>query len=185
MKKEDCDDEMNKYRDMVYKFVNRQWKICKESRREDIEFEDIEGEAWWVYAHCLRNFDAKKGMKFSTYLYQNLHSRLRDYCKVTMKPITSYPIFDEDDNGDTFEERLRAREESDITPFMAEAKEKLSYEAYKVLEYIVGWQWISEFHKTKPSLSQISSVTGFPSIVVNDAMSEIKMFWNDVGYKVA
>ena len=176
------DPQMESVRRMVYKFVNHQWKWCVANRRDDIEFEDLEGEAWWVYSWCLSNFDGKKGMKFETYLYMNLKSRLKDYCTVTMKPISRYPLYSDDDDGDKFEESIAADSrngDAENAELMADAKEWLSYEGYRVFEYIVSREWECRGHSTKPSSLQIRNKTGFPSIVVDDAMSEIREFWQE------
>lgn len=178
------DDLMKECKNMIYKLVNNQWDKLQKCKRADIEFEDLEGEAWWIYSWCLQNYKEGKGTKFTTYLYQQLKGRLHDYCKVTMKPITRYPIIDEE-NEDKFEEMIVSHEVPDCKELYDEADEYLSYEAKTVLKYIVSREWENENHKKMPCKSQIKEFTGFSNGLVSDIMSELKTFWNEHGYMVA
>ena len=46
----------------------------------DMEYEDVEAQAYLIYCMAVQNYRIGKA-SFLTYLYSNLHGRLRDYCR--------------------------------------------------------------------------------------------------------
>ena len=75
-------------KNMIYKLALTAYRT--HSSRKDVQFDDVHSEAMLIYAMCLKNYDASKGMKFTTYLYTNLKGRLNDFYRCTMKPIEHY-----------------------------------------------------------------------------------------------
>lgn len=174
---------------------NMIWKLAleryqKESRkRPDLEFDDILAEGMCIYSTCLTTYKEGKGMKFSTYLYQNLYARLRDYCQFTMRKYHHY----EDFNLVGRDGSVKQYEETIVSPdynlnneeLLAAAKEELSYEAIQVFKYILSRQWEGTRQKTKPTDAYLAKHFGYSPELVQSVMYEIKMFWNNIGWCVA
>ena len=172
-------------KNMIYKLVDRKYHQMK-FQRPDIQFDDLMSEGYLIYSWCLKNYKGNKGTKFSTFLYQNLLGRLKDFYNCTLKPITHYEDMNFDDDDDSrYENRLEYDYQSDNSELMEVAKDKLSYEGYKVFEYIVSCKWHNAGNRTNPSEAVIAHNVGLPRIVVSSVMGEIKEFWNKIGYAVA
>ena len=126
-------------KNMIYKLAKERFNLNKKNR-PDVEFDDVLGEAYCIYSYCLVNYKGNKGMKFTTYLYQNLLSRLRDYYLRTLKPISHYEdinLVGKDGSVKRYEENIASPNyEIDNEVLFKTAKEELSYEGFIVFKYI-------------------------------------------------
>lgn len=176
---------------------NMIWKLALErfnknkKRRPDVEFDDVLGEAMSIYTMCLENYDGKKGMKFTTYLYQNLVGRLVDFYRFGMREFIHYEDmnFDNDTSKEKrYEDNIESRD-YDIDDFTKEllrvAKEELSFEGYQVLQYIISRDWENSRQKQYPRNAYITHRFGYSPEIVESILSEIKHFWNNIGWMVA
>lgn len=177
-------------KNMIWKSALEVYDLAVTSyKRNDLEFEDILSEAYLIYSMCLQNFKGNKNNKFSTYLYTNLWGRLRDYCRVTIKPIYHY----EDKNFTNKDGEVSRYEESIISPeyeidnadLMKLAKEELSYEGFVVFQYIVKREWEVGNKRTFPTNGSLAKHFGYTIDIMNSIMGEIRQFWNRTGWQVA
>ena len=181
-------------KDSMFESVkNMIWKLALErfskEKRPDMEFDDVLAEAYWIYSMCLANFDEGKGMKFTTYLYQNLKARLRDYYRGKMKPLIRYEEF----NVEGKDGSVKSYEDSLVSPdynmndveLMQSAKEELSYEAFQVFKYILSREWESPRQKVKPTNACLAKHFGYTMELIESIMEEIGEFWNRTGWMVA
>ena len=174
-------------KNMIWKLALDRYNLVKKTR-PDIQFDDLLGEGMLVYSTCLTTFKGNKGMKFSTYLYQNLIARLRDYCNHTMRKIEHYEDFNsktKEQDTVRFENRIAAKEESDEEELFALAEEELSYEAFCIFKYIVSREWETPHHRKRPNTQQIARAFGYREEIIDSVMSEIRAFWNKSGWMVA
>ena len=171
---------------MIYKLVDRKYHKMK-FKRPDVQFDDLMSEGFLIYSMCLANYKGDKSAKFTTYLYTNLVGRLDDYYHCTMKKIVHYEDFNLNDSDDEerFENQLVSNYDLNNSDLLVCAKENLSYEAYKVFEFIVSCKWQNAGNRSNPSDAVIAKAIGLPRIVVSSVMGEIKQFWNKTGYAVA
>lgn len=182
--------DFEKYANMIYKLALREYNGRKKER-PDVQFDDVYSEGLMIYTVCLKEYDGSKGMKFSTYLYQNLWGRMADFYECSLKPITHYEDFKLNDSGEKtirYEDTLIATnyEIDDRTKELIEsAREYLSYEGFKVFEYLISFEWVSKKAKVKPNVKAISQKFGYEPAIIDSIMSEIKVFWNKEGWKVA
>ena len=177
-------------KNMIYKLArDRYYKVSK--NRPDLEFDDILGEAMCIYSTCLTTYDKSKGMKFTTYLYQNLIARLRDFTKFGLREIHHYEDFKPSGKNTTevsYESMIPSMNYDLQSEIMECAKQELSYEGFNVLKYILGREWDNAFGKRrvlKPSVSSMCCRFGYSEEIMHSILYEIKMFWNKIGYKVA
>ena len=181
-------------KNMIYKLARDRYNLMKK-RRADVEFEDVLSEAMYVYSLCLTTYKNGKGMKFSTYLYQNLVARLRDFYNHTFKEFITYEDWNMT-NGDRssaadykrYEDNIISREyeiDEHTEEFLEVAKEELSYEGYIVLKYIVSMEWQKGRTKNLPANTWLANHFGYSLELTNSIMSEIRNFWNEQGYLVA
>lgn len=190
MTKENSD--FKQYVNMIFKLARKTYRH-NVLKRPDVQFDDVYSEGMLIYSRCLKEYSNSKGMKFSTYLYMNLEARLNDFYKCTMKPIEHYEDFViEGGVGGKpirYEETLTDSryEENDLRTkdLMETAKAELSYEGYKVFEYILSYEWVGKKAKTRPSVKSITEKFGYTPEIVDSIMGEIKSFWNKDGWQVA
>ena len=183
-------NEFEKYANMIYKLALREYHGRK-AERPDVQFDDVYSEGLMIYTVCLKEYDGSKGMKFSTYLYQNLWARMADFYKCGLKPITHYEDFKLNENGEKsirYEDTLT----SDIyeidertKDLIDSAKEYLSYEGFQVFKYIISYEWVGKKAKVKPNVKSIAQKFGYSPMIIDSIMGEIKQFWNKEGWKVA
>ena len=176
---------------------NMIWKLAldrfnkNKKRRPDVEFDDVLGEAMMIYTNCLENFDGNKGMKFTTYLYQNLVGRLVDYYKFGMREFSHYEDMNfKDDSGKDkrYEDNIESCNydiSSQTNELMITAKEELSYEGFQVFKYIIGREWENARQKCYPRNAYMCKRFGYTPEIMESIMSEIRHFWNKIGYAVA
>lgn len=152
--------------------------------RPEVTYDEVMAEGYYIYTLCLSTFDETKGMKFTTYLYMNLTARLKDFYNFTMKKIQSYEEFNKfSKNGEDmpFEECIESNyDEHDemMKQFFEEAREALSYEANKLLKYIISREWETPSNRSKPTNGQITKRFGYRKELIECLMSEIENFWH-------
>lgn len=175
-------------KNMIYKMALDRYNQNKK-RRPDVEFDDVLGEAYCIYSYCLANYKGNKGMKFTTYLYQNLLSRLRDYYLRTLKPISHYEdinLVGKDGSVKRYEENISSPDyDIDNEELFQTAKEELSYEGFVVFKYIVRREWEVGKRRMFPTNSGLAKHFGYSIDIINSIMCEIKQFWNKTGWQVA
>ena len=179
-------------KNMIWKLALSRYNKNKK-RRPDVEFDDVLGEAMTIYTECLHNFDGSKGMKFSTYLYQNLLGRLADYYKFGIREMIHYEDMnlkdgDSDVDSKRYEDNIISCDYSisdSNKELMAAAKEELSYEGYQVFKYIISREWENARQKCAPRNSYIHKKFGYSHEIVESIMSEIGQFWNRQGWMIA
>ncbi len=176
---------------------NMIWKLALErfnknrKRRPDVEFDDVLGEAMCIYSLCLQTYEGNKGMKFTTYLYQNLLGRLADYYDFGIRELNHYEDLNfTDDSGKDkrYEDNLVSPDYnvSDSTKELIQAaKEELSYEGFQVFKYIISREWENSRQKCYPRNSYICKRFGYSPEITQSIMSEISHFWNKIGWQVA
>ncbi len=176
---------------------NMIWKLAldrfnkNKKRRPDVEFDDVLGEAMCIYSQCLENFNGNKGMKFTTYLYQNLLGRLADFYDFSMREMSHYEDMNfTDDSGKDkrYEDNIVScnYDVSESTKELIQiAKEELSYEGFQVFKYIISREWENSRQKCYPRNSYICKRFGYSPEITQSIMSEISHFWNKIGWQVA
>lgn len=175
------DEDMKMYENLVYKLALDRYNKMHNTRK-DVELDDVVGEAWWVYSWCLKNYQAGKGMKFSTYLYMQIRGRLADFYKIQSKPMNLYSdmnIMSEGEEKEYIE--TIPKDYSDHSKIgyeiLEEAKEELSYEGYITLAYILSRKWQSRPTIRKPTPAALKKGTGYPPEVLQSILGEIKGYF--------
>ena len=184
--------EFEKYANMIYKLALREYHGRK-AERPDIQFDDVYSEGLLIYTMCLKEYNSNKGMKFSTYLYQNLWARLADFYKCGLKEIKHYEDLQSGKYTDgnkpvRFEDTLTADNyeiDEKTKDLIESAREYLSYEGFQVFKYIISYEWVGKKAKVKPNVKSISQKFGYSPMIIDSIMGEIKQFWNKEGWKVA
>ena len=179
-------------KNMIYKLALERFNINKKNRT-DVEFDDVLSEAYCIYAQCLTTFEGDKGMKFTTYLYQNLVARLRDYYEHSHKKLLHYEDFNFSNNhsgNDTFrfEDNLVSPDYNiDLmnNELLELAEKELSYEAIVTLKYILSRKWETKTKRTFPKNSVLANRLGYTPEIMDSIMNELKSFWNNKGVFVA
>ena len=173
------DERFISCKNMIYKLALQRWNAMK-SKRKDVEFEDVLSEAYWIYSWCLKNWKEGAGSKFTTYLYTQLRGRLADYYKIQAKLMNLYEditIGDEEESKSVIETVSKEYDLSaELTEFLDDAKEVLSYEALTVLKYLLSWEWKSQSKHKVPSNGILCKHFGYPPDVMGSVMGEIKKF---------
>ena len=123
-------------KNMIWKLALQRYNAMRRSR-PDVDFDDVLGEGMLIYCRCLKEYDSGKGMKFSTYLFQNLRGRLSDFYKFSVKKMDRYEDWN-DKGSDGLDEESRRFEDTIVSPdydiskrtdeLLKEAKKELSYE---------------------------------------------------------
>ena len=177
-------------KNMIYKLALDRYNLMKK-KRADVEFDDVLSEAMYIYSLCLTTYKNGKGMKFSTYLYQNLLARLRDYYKFTFKRFYNYEdmnFVDKEGETSRYEDNIISRK-YEIDEYSQElikvAEKELSYEAIVVLKYILSMKWQSAKVKNFPSNIRLANHFGYSMGLTESIMGEIKRFWSNIGWQVA
>ncbi len=57
------------------------YKIAWKFNRDDLDFDDLVGEASFAYARAMHDFDPKRPAKFSTYCWTQMRNHLLNYLK--------------------------------------------------------------------------------------------------------
>lgn len=178
-------------KNMLWKMAIERYQIVRKTR-SDLEFDDLLGEAMEIYSQCLTTFNdcGKKSLKFSTYLYQNLRARLRDYCNHSLKKIEHYEDIriESKNNKLKFEDTLSSPKfniDEQTEELIQLAKEELSYEAFHVFKYIISREWENARCKKQPSIPALCRKFGYQDIIMESIMHEIGSFWNNKGWMVA
>jgi len=170
--------KLDDYIDMVRE---RAWYYAKKS---GMEYREIEAHGFWIYCFCLERFNPSKA-SFSTFLYQNLSARLRDYCfQETQKTYL-------DNQGEEAMKALNiipARVDHDLAEFHQYASDYLSPLAYKVLVVILETQFKpiirQKERQVETIIHEVRRGLGFkPSDFekVRTVWDELEHFWNTRG----
>lgn len=174
--------EFEMCKNLIYKEVLKRWTLMKKFRN-DVSFDDLLSEGYYIYAWCLKNFESGKNAKFTTYLYIQLRGRLKDYYGFEHKPMELYEDQFHKDDGfydNSFEDTIVSKDyniDCENEELMEAAENSLSYEGKKVLGFILSREWESKMRRNKPTNAQISRKFGYPPEVVESVMGELKMFW--------
>lgn len=179
-------------KNMIYKLALNKYSAMRK-KRPDVEFDDVLSEAMYIYSLCLTTYKGGKGMKFSTFLYQNLVGRLKDFYNHQFKVVLCYEdLVRQNDKGNMVDKSYEASIESveyeldENTKEMLEvAKEELSFEGYTVLKYIVSMEWQKGKIKNFPKNTWLATHFGYSLPLMDSIMGEIKSFWNNQGYLIA
>lgn len=177
-----CNSSFDDCKNMIYKLAMDRWFKMKKNRPE-VEFDDVLGEAYLIYAWCLQNYDCTKDTKFSTYLYMQLRGRLCDYYNFTFAYMDLYENHNankDDVDSNAYEDSIVSGDyeiDKETEELYETAKEQLSFEANEVLRYILSREWENKQRHCSPSIGQISKKFGYPNQVVSSILGEIKVFW--------
>lgn len=177
-------------KNMVYKLSLDKFNKMK-NKRPDVEFDDVLSEAYCIYAQCLTTYRGNRGMKFSTFLYQNLLGRLKDFYNFGQKLIIHYENYNyQDKEGDVkrFEENIVSPDynlDRFNSELYAEAKEYLSYEGFVTFKYICERKYEAANRHVFPPVNILARKLGYSNQIMESIMYEIKMFWNQIGCKIA
>ena len=170
-----------KYRKMIQK---RAWDYAK---RYGLLYEDIEAQGYLVYCKAVEKYDFTNST-FSTYLYIELN-RLKDYCKTLKRQYSAGLINDVYNKGGSkwvdYEECLPSTYtiKDSKALLMEEARSFLSGEAYKVMEWIISYEWDKRYSH-KPSKNKVMSKFGFTENKTNKIWEELRVFWLSAGKAV-
>lgn len=135
--------QQNAMFDQYVQLVRKQ--ASRYARGSAVEFEDLEAEGFLIYTECLQKYDCTKAM-FSTYLWHQL-GRLKDIVeKKSNQYISSYEDLKMSDNEKSKKRTYTAndipdRQMPDFVSFMEDAFYFLSGEAYRLLQYIISYDW--------------------------------------------
>ena len=176
---------------------NMIWKLsltkfnANKSSRPDVELDDVLSEAFCIYSQCLQSFKGNKGMKFSTYLYQNLAARLNDYYCFGQKEIKHYEDLNfvgKDGAVKRYEDTIVSSNyelDKSTKELFEVAKEELTYEGFIVFQYIVKREWETERKRTFPTEAVLAKHFGYSLDIMRSIMGELRQFWNKTGWLVA
>jgi len=141
--------EFQKYLNMIR---DRAWYYCKKYGQE---FKEVESEGFKIYLEALERYDPDKG-SFSTHLWSRLRT-LGDFCKkqqrdsgVSLEVLVDYMNLEMEEGQ--AEDYIEAPEYG-ITQesFLAEAKEELPWDSYRILFFLVKREWDRHDRKWIPS----------------------------------
>ncbi|MDR1838681.1 MAG: hypothetical protein LBQ93_03730 [Treponema sp.] len=161
-------NEFDTYVKMIRKFA---WQYAKKFR---MDYSDVEAQGFLIYSMAIQDFHKKKA-SFSTYLYINLHGRLRDYCRIKTKK--EY-LDNLDKPFETYIDLWEAKEEQSIDQFLQYAQSDLSSTAFNILKWLLNDR-LSGFKSCKnPSLVTMSEKLSMDIVTLKLAWQELSNFWN-------
>lgn len=148
------------------------WEV---SKKTGVEFEELQAQGALIYLYVLDKYDVSKGALFSTYLSLALN-RLYEF---------AYYYRDRNRDGVLLEKVEKSIKAYDINPslkdFLELAKEKLSGDSYKLIEWLVNRTW--EFQgRIKPCLAMVIRHFGWNREYAKVVWDDCKVFWNESGY---
>lgn len=149
------------------------WEV---SKKTGVEFEELQAQGALIYMYILNKYDISKS-SFSTYLYLGLN-RLYEF---------AYYYRDRNRDGTLSETVEKSIEAMEINPSLKEfldlAKEKLSGDSYRLIEWLVNRTW--EFQgRVKPCVSMVMRNFGWDREYTKNVWAECKNFWNDTGWAI-
>lgn len=164
------------------KFTNminqKAWEV---SKKTGVDFEELKAQGALIYCKVLEDYDVSKA-SFSTILYialNGLYEYSYYYKGENKKNKKGYKSLSE-----TVEKSIEAAK---INPSLMDilnlAKEKLSEDSYKLIEWIVNRTW--EFQgKLKPCITMVMNHFGWNREYSKKVWAECKTFWNDCGWAI-
>lgn len=175
-------EEFKKYENIIYCLAH------KYAKHYNADFDDMVEVGYEYYVWCLNNFNDKKKMKFSTYLYMQINARMKDELdRIKNKFGVFYEDFKMEDESIKFEDLLKAKDELDkeyTSNLLTEAKKELSYESYLILDWLLSFSWLKNGHIT-PTELYCQRETGLSQVSVNSGFQEIKYWWRNRGWKIS
>jgi hypothetical protein len=148
------------------------------SRCYHIEYAEVEAQGFLIYCMSVEQFNSSKA-SFSTYLFQNLSGRLRDFCvQYTRKTVKDNQ--DTDESIDTIE-TLPAKTELNQEEFLEYSEMFLSPIAFKVLSWIVSFTWNKPGSGKKIHIAQIRRVFDLDLRYAKQIWAELGEFWQNKG----
>jgi hypothetical protein len=145
------------------------------AKKYRMEYDDIEAQGFWVYSLCVQNHNPAKA-SFSTMLYQNLESRLRDYCL----NIIHKTILDRREPQEILS-RFKARQSTDREEFLSYANDYLSPLAYKLLIWILDSQHGKPGSRKRPSILGATKYFSLKTEFIKPVWQELESFWTSKG----
>lgn len=156
------------------KMINKKaWEV---SKKTGVDFEELQAQGALIYCKTLEKYDVGKA-SFSTILCLSLN-QLYEF---------SYYYRDrnrDDTLGEVAEKSIEAIENSpSIQDLLEVAKDNLSRDAYKLIEWIIGRSW--EFQgRLKPCLAMVMRNFGWDREYSKAVWNDCKNFWNDIGWTI-
>jgi len=150
------------------------------SRWYRINYEEMESEGFLIFCKAIKEFNPARA-SFSTYLYRRLSGQLKDYCmSVRKKARKADKIFQTTICvQETFE---RSFDEIPLSEsFMDYARDYLSPASYRILEWLVGMEWVCAGSNRKPTPAQVAKVFKVRTDVVREFWEELDVFWKVKG----
>ena len=149
------------------------WEV---SKKTGVDFEELQAQGALIYLYALDKYDISKA-SFSTFLCLALN-RLYEY---------AYYYRDRNRDG-TLTEKVEKRIEAiEINPslkdFLELAKEKLTGDAYKLIDWLVTRSW--DFQgRIKPCVAMAMRNFGWDRAYCQSVWNECKEFWNESGWTI-
>ena len=160
--------KFEKYIKMIDK---KAWEV---SKKTGVDFEELQAQGALIYCFCLEKYDSTKA-NFSTILYLALNG---------LSQYTYYynDRYRNEDLNETVEDTIEAKSDSvSARELLQVAKDELSRDAYRCLEWIIGRTW--DFHgRLKPTLTMVISQFGWKRKYVEMVWNDCKSFWNRTGW---
>jgi hypothetical protein len=164
----------NRYSRMVRSAA---WRSAK---RHDLDFQELEAQAIFVFCEALRRFDAERAT-FSTFLTHRLRT-LEDYAKREARGYARTESLDDDD--ETFEARDYETADA-VFQFIERERQltRLSEDARDVLNYLCGHEWETPgiTLKDRPTFRGISEWYqerwGWTPRRIREAWAELEQWW--------
>ena len=142
------------------------------SDKYHFDYDECEAEGFLIYVNSLESFDPSKS-SFSTHLYIQLN-RIADY-------IDQYNRKGTDELDEITERRIVSKYGNDKrSEFLLLAREKLSPEAFKLIEYLLSFKW-SKPNCYYPTVSDMMKFMGKTRVMINRLLDECKIFWQSEG----
>lgn len=154
-----------KYTSMINK---KAWEV---SKKTGVDFEELQAQGALIYCKTLENYDVSKA-SFSTILYLSLNG------------LYEYAYYFRDRRRDktlteVAEKRIKAMNVNpSLIDILEMAKEKLSEDSYKLIEWILNRTW--DFKgRLKPCVTMAMRYFGWDREYTKKVWAECKNFWND------
>lgn len=154
------------YEKLVY---SRAWYY---SKKFGFNFNETKSEGNLIFCESILSYTKEKG-KFSTYLWWNLckiPQRLRKGKSVKSTPVSylkdEFPVM----NG-TYDKKFS------IESYINFAKTEISPEAYKILEYIISYEWKEKKYTKNPNYIKLKKKFGYNKKKFDKIWEELLNFW--------
>ena len=154
------------------------WEV---SKKTGVDFEELKAQGALIYCKILESYDISKS-SFSTILYialNGLYEYTYYYKGGNKKNKKGYAILSE-----KVEKSIMAMEVNpSLIDILTLAKEKLSEDSYKLIEWILNRSW--EFQgKLKPCITMVMNQFGWNRNYSKVVWAECKDFWNNYGWAI-